>query len=87
MQGFKVPPWRKIQCSCSSVIYNLEVFTYNQTKPFIEILTRGPVILALFLNFARPPLIAREMQGIGSRREVMSSNQLKPKQTQINKST
>ena len=26
-------------------------------KPLIEILTRSPIILALFLNFARPPLI------------------------------
>ena len=47
MQGFKVPPWQKIHCSCSSVIYNLEVFTYNQTKPFIEILTRSPIIFSV----------------------------------------
>ena len=35
-------------------IYNL---TYDRLKPFIEILTRSPVTLALFPNFARPPLI------------------------------
>ena len=40
-------------------------------KPFIEILTRSPVTLALFLNFARPPLIEPGIQGIGSRPEVI----------------
>ena len=32
----------------SLCIYNLEVLTYNGMKPFIEILTRSPIILALF---------------------------------------
>ena len=36
----------------SLCIYNLEVLTYNQMKPFIEMLTRSLIILALFLNFA-----------------------------------
>ena len=44
-------------------IYNLEVtylrnmYMYNQMKVFIEILTRSPIILVLFLNFAWPTLI------------------------------
>ena len=32
----------------SLCIYNLEVLTYNTMKPFIEILTRSHIILALF---------------------------------------
>ena len=39
-------------------IYNLEVmYMYNQMKVFIKILTRSPIILVLFLNFAWPTLI------------------------------
>ena len=39
-------------------IYNLEVtYMYNQMKVFITILTRSPIILVLFLNFAWPTLI------------------------------
>ena len=65
-------------------IYNLEVLTYNQMKPFIEMLTRSPIILALFLNFAWPPLIelgnARDWVKVGS--DVIQSTQ-----TQLNMPT
>ena len=64
-------------------IYNLEYLTYmyNQMKLFIEILTRSPIILAIFLSLAWPPLIklgnARDWLEAG--RDAIQSNQ-----TQIN---
>lgn len=63
-------------------IYNLEVmYMYNQMKVFIKILTRSPIILALFLSLAWPPLIelgnARDWLEAG--RDAIQSNQ-----TQIN---
>ena len=68
----------------SLCIYNLEVLTYNQMKPFIEMLTRSLIILALFLNFAWLPLIepgnARDWVEAGS--DVMQSTQ-----TQLNMPT
>ena len=53
-------------------------------KPFIEILTRSPVILALFLNFARPPLIepGSERYWVEAGSDVIQSTQ-----TQINTAT
>ena len=38
------------------------MLTYNQMKPFIKILTRSPIILPLFLDFARPSLIELESE-------------------------
>ena len=51
----------------------------NQNAPFPSWTGKPYNNLALFLNFARPPLIEPGIQGIGLRREMMSSNQPKPK--------
>ena len=68
----------------SLCIYNLEALTYNQMKPFIEMLTGTLIILALFLNFAWPSLIepgnARDWVEVGS--DVIQSTQ-----TQLNMPT
>ena len=58
-------------------IYNLDELTYNQMEPLIKLLMRSPITLALFLNFARPPLIkpenARDWFKVGS--DVIRSTQ------------
>ena len=63
-------------------IYNLDVLNYNQMKLFIQILTRHPIILVLFLNFACLLLIEPENARVGVGSDVFQSTQ-----TQINKET
>ena len=63
-------------------IYNLDVLNYNQMKLFIQILTRHPIILVLFLNFACLLLIEPGNARVGVGSDVFQSTQ-----TQINKET
>ena len=61
----------------SPCIYNLEVLTFYHIKPFIKLLTRSPIILALFLNFTWLPLIelGSERDWVEAGSDVIQSTQ------------
>ena len=56
-------------------------------KQFIKFFTRSPKILALFLNFARPPLNEPGREGKGRDWVEAGSDVIQSTQTQINTAT